>query len=39
MKTFKQQPYIFNLGHGILLPKPDPVKVLENIMAKRYRNL
>ena len=32
MKTFKQQPYIFNLGHGIL-PQTNP-EVLENIIKK-----
>ena len=32
MKTFKQQPYIFNLGHGIL-PQTNP-EVLENIIKR-----
>ena len=32
MKTFKEQPYIFNLGHGIL-PQTNP-EVLQNIIKR-----
>ena len=35
IQTFKDIPYIFNLGHG-LLPETDPDKVLK--LVKFYRN-
>ena len=35
IQTFKDIPYIFNLGHG-LLPETDPVKVEK--LVKFYRN-
>ena len=35
LKTFKDIPYIFNLGHG-LLPETDPVKV--KMLVNFYRN-
>ena len=35
VKTFKDIPYIFNLGHG-LLPETDPVKV--KVLINFYRN-
>ena len=35
LKTFKDIPYIFNLGHG-LLPETDPVKV--EMLVNFYRN-
>ena len=35
VKTFKDIPYIFNLGHG-LLPETDPVKV--KVLVNFYRN-
>ena len=35
IQTFKDIPYIFNLGHG-LLPQTDPVKVEK--LVKFYRN-
>ena len=35
IQTFKDMPYIFNLGHG-LLPETDPVKVEK--LVKFYRN-
>ncbi len=35
INTFKDIPYIFNLGHG-LLPETDPDKV--NSLIKFYRN-
>ena len=35
IQTFKDIPYVFNLGHGIL-PQTDPVKV--ETLIKFYRN-
>ena len=35
IQTFRDIPYIFNLGHG-LLPQTDPVKVEK--LVKFYRN-
>ena len=35
IKTFKDIPYVFNLGHG-LLPETDPDKV--DMLIKFYRN-
>ena len=35
IQTFKDIPYVFNLGHG-LLPETDPDKV--NKLIKFYRN-
>jgi len=35
IQTFRDIPYIFNLGHG-LLPETDPVKVEK--LVKFYRN-
>ena len=36
INTFKDKPYVFNLGHG-LLPETDPDKV--DKLIKFYRNL
>ena len=38
LETFKDLPYIFNLGHG-LLPETDPDKVMKLVKFYReYRN-